>query len=54
MRAAWANPDIRVTHINDLGAIESSAYLLKFDSVHGTWGPEAGVRRSPGSVLLFP
>lgn len=24
-----------IVHINDLAAVESSAYLLKFDSVHG-------------------
>lgn len=30
-------------HLNDLGAVESTAYLLKFDSVHGTWAHDASV-----------
>lgn len=29
--------------MNDLASIESSAYLLKFDSVHGTWAHEVEV-----------
>lgn len=29
-------PEIEVVHINEPSAIESSAYLLKFDSTHGT------------------
>ena len=28
---------------NDITAIESVAYLLKFDSVHGVWGAIACV-----------
>lgn len=35
--------DYEVVHINDLAAVESSAYLLKFDSVHGTWPHEVDV-----------
>lgn len=26
-----------VVHVNDLASVESAAYLLKYDSVHGTW-----------------
>lgn len=26
-----------LAHLNDLGAAESTAYLIQFDSVHGTW-----------------
>ncbi len=26
-----------IVHINDICAIESAAYLLKYDSVHGTF-----------------
>ena len=26
-----------IVHINDLASVESAAYLLKYDSVHGTW-----------------
>lgn len=35
--------ELSVVHINDLASIESSAYLLKFDSVHGTWPHEVDV-----------
>ncbi|MFY0691835.1 MAG: type I glyceraldehyde-3-phosphate dehydrogenase [Paracoccaceae bacterium] len=32
--------DIEVTHINDLGSVETNAHLLKYDSVHGRFpGP---------------
>ena len=43
-RLAWAHPEtLSVVHVNDIGAIESAAYLLKYDSVHGTWGPDVEV-----------
>lgn len=35
MRIAFDCPDLEVVHINEPSPIESSAYLLKFDSVHG-------------------
>jgi glyceraldehyde 3-phosphate dehydrogenase len=35
MRAAFRHPDFEVVAINDLGSLESLAYLLKFDSVYG-------------------
>jgi glyceraldehyde 3-phosphate dehydrogenase len=37
MRYAWDDPTLEVVHINDLCSCESAAYLLKYDSVHGTW-----------------
>ncbi|CAG9464202.1 unnamed protein product [Pedinophyceae sp. YPF-701] len=41
MRIGWDSDKFEVVHVNEFpGALESSAYLLKFDSVHGTWGPE--------------
>jgi len=36
-RNAWEDPDIEVVHINDLCSVDSAAYLLKYDSVHGIW-----------------
>uniref|UniRef100_A0A7S0R109 Glyceraldehyde-3-phosphate dehydrogenase n=1 Tax=Pyramimonas obovata TaxID=1411642 RepID=A0A7S0R109_9CHLO len=38
-RIAWDTcPEIELVHINETpGALESSAYLLEFDSVHGRW-----------------
>lgn len=35
MRAAFGHPDFEIVAINDLGSLESLAYLLKFDSVYG-------------------
>jgi glyceraldehyde 3-phosphate dehydrogenase len=33
-------PDVyNIVHMNDIAAPESIAYLLKYDSIHGTWGP---------------
>ena len=45
MRVAWEHPDLfEIVHVNECpGALESSAYLLKYDSVHGTFGPEVDV-----------
>ena len=41
VRAAWGNPAFTFQHINEIAAdARTSAHLLKFDSVHGTWGPE--------------
>lgn len=37
------NVDFMIVHINDPAAIESAAYLLKYDSVHGTWAPDVDV-----------
>ncbi len=36
-RYAWDDPTLEIVHVNDLCAVESAAYLLKYDSVHGTW-----------------
>jgi glyceraldehyde 3-phosphate dehydrogenase len=41
LRAAWGWPDLEFAHINEVeGGPEAAAHLLKFDSVHGRWGPE--------------
>ena len=39
-----------LVHLNDLGAAESTAYLVQFDSVHGTWEHEASV---DGDVVVL-
>ena len=37
-RYAFDMPEIEVCHVNELvGGAETAAYLVKFDSVHGTW-----------------
>jgi len=35
MRAAFGHPEFEVVAVNDLGSLESLAYLLKYDSVYG-------------------
>jgi glyceraldehyde 3-phosphate dehydrogenase len=41
LRIAWDMPDTyTIVHLNDIAAPESIAYLLKYDSIHGTWAPE--------------
>ena len=37
VRYSWEDPTLEVVHINDVCSAESAAYLLKYDSVHGTW-----------------
>ncbi len=39
-RYAWDDPTLEIVHINDLCSCESAAYLVKYDSVHGTWEKE--------------
>lgn len=35
---AWDSPEVyNIVTINDIAAIESIAYLLQYDSIHGTW-----------------
>jgi glyceraldehyde 3-phosphate dehydrogenase len=41
IRAAWGNPEFQFQHINEIsGDAATSAHLLKFDSIHGTWKHE--------------
>lgn len=39
-RYAWEDPELEIVHVNDLCSCESAAYLVKYDSVHGTWQKE--------------
>jgi glyceraldehyde-3-phosphate dehydrogenase/erythrose-4-phosphate dehydrogenase len=37
-------PDVfELVHLNDIASADSIAYLIKFDSIHGTWGPSVEV-----------
>ncbi len=41
LRAAWENENFNFVQINEISCdAVTSAYLLKFDSVHGRWSPE--------------
>jgi glyceraldehyde 3-phosphate dehydrogenase len=36
-RYAWDDPSLEIVHVNDVCSKESAAYLVQYDSVHGTW-----------------
>lgn len=40
LKIAWERDDIEIVAVNDLGSIESLAYLLKYDTVYRQWGHE--------------
>jgi len=40
LKIAWERDDIEIVAVNDLGSIESLAYLLKYDTVYKQWGHE--------------
>lgn len=51
LRVAWDMPDVyNIVHLNDIAAPESIAYLIKYDSIHGTWAPE--VEYADGFVTI--
>jgi glyceraldehyde 3-phosphate dehydrogenase len=37
-RYAWEDDTLEIVALNDVCTIESAAYLLQYDSVHGKWG----------------
>lgn len=39
-RYAWDDPTLEIVHVNDLCSVQSAAYLIKYDSVHGTWNKD--------------
>lgn len=43
LKIAWDNPSIEIVAVNDLGSIDSLAYLLKYDTVYRTWGPDVQI-----------
>jgi len=49
-RAAWNDSEIDVVGINDLGNIDNFSYLLKYDSVYGTFAPTVSTESGGLSV----
>lgn len=43
-RYAWEDPTLEIVHVNDLCSCESAQYLVKYDSVHGTWNKEVEMK----------
>lgn len=53
MRVAWDSDLIQVVHVNEIaGNIESAAHLIKFDSIHGTWGRNVSVCDVGKSLII--
>jgi glyceraldehyde 3-phosphate dehydrogenase len=49
-RQAFAEPELEIVAINDLGDIENLAYLLKYDSVYGRYDKSVEVKN--GSLVV--
>ena len=49
-RRAYDDPDFEIVAINDLSSTANLAYLLKYDSAHGTWGHE--VSHDDSSIIV--
>lgn len=43
LKVAWDRPELEIVAINDLGSIESFAYLLKYDTVYRTWDKDVRI-----------
>jgi glyceraldehyde 3-phosphate dehydrogenase len=43
LKIAWERPEIEIVAVNDLGSIDSLAYLLRHDTVYRNWGHEVKV-----------
>lgn len=50
LRSSLTNKDFHVVAINDLGDLENLAYLLKYDTVYGTWDKE--VQAKDGKLVV--
>lgn len=50
LRLAHGNPSIEIVALNDLGSIESLAYLLKYDTVYGRY--EYSVESAEGALIV--
>jgi glyceraldehyde 3-phosphate dehydrogenase len=40
LKVAWDRPELEIVAVNDLGSLESLAYLLKYDTVYREWKHE--------------
>jgi glyceraldehyde 3-phosphate dehydrogenase len=43
LKVSWERPEIEIVAVNDLGSIESLAYLLRHDTVYRDWGHKVEV-----------
>ena len=53
LRLAWERPDaLALVGLNDIASAESVAYLIKYDTVHGTWAVDVAAAPD-ASALIF-
>ena len=53
LRIAWEHPDaLLIAGLNDIASAESVAYLIKYDTVHGTWAVDVAAA-ADGVALVF-
>jgi glyceraldehyde 3-phosphate dehydrogenase len=52
LKVAWERPEIEIVAINDLGSIESLAYLLRHDTVYRNWNHQVEIKN--GNLLIYP
>lgn len=43
LKVAWTRPELEIVAVNDLGSIDSLAYLLRHDTVYRDWGHDVQV-----------
>ena len=43
LKIAWTHPEIEIVAVNDLGSMESLAYLLRHDTVYRDWGHDVKI-----------
>ncbi len=53
LRSSFENKDFQVVAINDLGDLENLAYLMKYDTVYGTWDADVRCEKSDVGGKLF-
>lgn len=51
-RYAWDDPTLEIVHVNDLCSCESAAYLVQYDSVHGTWKKEVEMKEDSSGFTV--
>ena len=52
LRASWGREDIQIAHINDLTSLDMLAYLLKYDTVHGTFDVDIDVDTAGQNLII--
>lgn len=50
LKLAWEREELEVVAVNDLGSIESLAYLLKYDTVYKTW--PKNIEHKDGALII--